>query len=210
MCNFGFLKFLLVTIKRMIYTNLIPSKLSAAFTLVLILAVSVGCTMTPSHPPTVMVMDQTSRGVELKLNDKLLLFEFGKANLDASAATYLDKIAALIIYKSSKPLLVGGFTDNIGTMEVNQTLSDERARVVSHALQKRGVPAGRLRTEGYALHRPVMPNSSEEGRALNRRVEIVVLDETIDNLTSRKPENAFELAFLKLKYMVDQGTIKAL
>lgn len=200
---------LLVTIKCMIYTNVIPGKFAIASILGLILAVLVGCSLTPSHPP-LMVMDQTSRGVEFKLNNKDLLFEFGKANLDVAAAPYLDKIAALIIYKSSKPLLVGGYTDNIGTMEDNQALSDARARVVSHALQKRGVPAGRLRTEGYSLHRPLMPNSNEEGRAMNRRVEIVVLDETIGNLSARKPENAFELAFLKLKFMVDQGTIKAL
>lgn len=193
----------------MIYTNVIPGKTSIAVTLGLILAVLVGCSMTPSRSP-VIGMDQTTRGVEFKLNNEVLLFEFGKANLDAAASPYLDKIAALIIYKSSKPLLVGGYTDNIGTMEANQALSDARARVVSHALQKRGVPAGRLRTEGYSLHRPVKPNSSEEGRALNRRVEIVVLDETIGNLTARKPDNAFELAFLKLKFMVDQGTIKAM
>lgn len=186
-----------------------PGKSSIVFTLGVILAVLVGCTMTPTRSP-VIAMDQTSRGVELKLNDKILLFEFGKATLDVAASPYLDKIAALIIYKSSKPLLVGGYTDNIGTMEANQALSDARARVVSHALQKRGVPAARLRTEGHSLHRPVMTNSNEEGRALNRRVEIVVLDETIGNLTARKPDNALELAFLKLKFMVDQGTIKAL
>lgn len=193
----------------MIYTTVIPGKFSTAAVLGLILVALVGCSMTPSRPPQV-VMDQTARGVELKLNNKELLFEFGKATLDAAASPYLDKIAALIIYKSSKQLLVGGYTDNIGTMEANQALSDERARVVSHALQKRGVPSKRLRTEGYSLHRPVMPNSNEEGRALNRRVEFVVLDETIDNLAARRPDNAFELAFLKLKYMVDQGTIKAM
>lgn len=193
----------------MTYTNVIPSKFSIACIFGLILAVLLGCTMKPSHPP-LMVMDQTSRGVELKMDNKILLFEFGKATLDAAAAPYLDKIAALIIYKSSKPLLVGGYTDNIGTMEANQALSDERARVVSHALLKRGVPAGRLRTEGYSLHRPVKSNSNEAGRASNRRVEIIVLNETIGNLSARKPENAFELAFLKLKFMVDQGTIKAM
>lgn len=193
----------------MSYITVMPSKSSIACTLGLILTALLGCTMRPSHPPQI-AMDQTARGVELKLNDKILLFEFGKANLDAAAAPYLDKIAALIIYKSSKPLLVGGYTDNIGTMEANQALSDERARVVSHALQKRGVPAARLRTEGYSLHRPIQPNSNEEGRAMNRRVEIVVLEETIGNLSARKPENAFELAFLKLKFMVDQGTIKAM
>jgi outer membrane protein OmpA-like peptidoglycan-associated protein len=153
-------------------------------------------------------MDQTTRGVELKLNNNVMLFEFGKANLSHAAAPYLDKLAFLILYKSSKQVAVEGFTDNIGSIEVNQALSNARAKVVSEALQKRGVPAKRLKSVGLAFHRPVMSNSFEQGRALNRRAEITLLDETVDRLADDSSNNAFQLAFSKLKNMVDQGAIR--
>jgi outer membrane protein OmpA-like peptidoglycan-associated protein len=151
-------------------------------------------------------MDQTSRGVEVKLKNNVMLFEFGKASLSTAAVPYLDKIAFLIIYKSSKQVAVEGYTDNI----VNQALSNARAKVVSEALQKRGVPAKRLKSAGLAFHRPVMSNSQEQGRALNRRTEITLLDETMDKLTDDASNNAFQLAFSKLKTMVDKGTIRPL
>jgi hypothetical protein len=155
-------------------------------------------------------MDQTARGVELKLSNNVMLFEFGKANLSHAAAPYLDKLAFLILYKSSKQVAVEGFTDNIGSIEVNQALSNARAKVVSEALQKRGVPAKRLKSVGLAFHRPVMSNSFEQGRALNRRAEITLLDETVDRLADGSSNNAFQLAFSKLKNMVDQGAIRPL
>jgi outer membrane protein OmpA-like peptidoglycan-associated protein len=155
-------------------------------------------------------MDQTARGVELKLNNNVMLFEFGKANLSHAAAPYLDKLAFLILYKSSKQVAVEGFTDNIGSIEVNQALSNARAKVVSEALQKRGVPAKRLKSVGLAFHRPVMSNSFEQGRALNRRAEITLIDEKIDRLVDDSSGNAFQLAFSKLKNMVDQGAIRPL
>ena len=161
----------------------------------------------PVHKP-LYHMDQTARGVEVKLNNNVMLFEFGKASLSTAAVPYLDKVAFLIIYKSSKQVAVEGYTDNIGGIEVNQALSNARAKVVSEALQKRGVPAKRLKTVGLAFHRPVMSNSQEQGRALNRRTEITLLDETMDKLSDDASNNAFQLAFSKLKTMVDKGTIR--
>lgn len=185
-----------------------PSSL-LAFSLSLCLLT--GCATPPPAPTTVIAIDQTPRGVQIRLINKVLLFEFGKAVLNiVAAAPYLDKIADLIKTKSSKQVAVEGYTDNVGTLEANQIISDARAKVVSNALQERGVPADRLKSEGFSLHRPVMSNSNEEGRALNRRVEIVILDETIENITAGEPANAFESAFAKLKAMVDQGSVKPL
>jgi flagellar motor protein MotB len=168
-----------------------------------------GCVTAP--PPTTMIeIDQTPRGVHIRLINKVLLFEFDKAILNTAAAPYLDKIAALIINKSSKQVLVEGYTDNVGTLAANQIISDARAKAVSNALLERGVPADRLKSEGFSFHRPVMSNIKEEGRAMNRRVEIVILDETIENLTAGEPVNTFESAFAKLKAMVNQGAIKPL
>jgi outer membrane protein OmpA-like peptidoglycan-associated protein len=155
-------------------------------------------------------MEQTARGVEVKLNNNVMLFEFGQSKLSQASAPYLDKLAFLILYKSSKLVAVEGFTDNIGSIEVNQVLSYERAKVVSEALQKRGVPAKRLKPAGLAFHRPVMSNNIEQGRALNRRAEITLLDETVDKLSDESTNNAFQQAFSKLKNMVEQGAIRPL
>ena len=98
----------------------------------------------------------------------------------------------------------------MGTLTANQQLSEARAKIVRDALQSRGVPAERLKAEGFAYQRPVVSNSNEEGRALNRRVEIIILDEKVENITAGEPANAFESAFAKLKAMVDAGLVKPL
>ena len=140
-----------------------------------------------------------------------MLFQFGKSDLNTVAADpYLDKIAALIKGKSNKPVAVEGHTDNVGTLPANQQLSEARAKIVRDALQSRGVPAERLKADGFAYQRPVVSNSNEEGRALNRRVEIIILDEKVENITAGEPANAFESAFAKLKAMVDAGLVKPL
>jgi outer membrane protein OmpA-like peptidoglycan-associated protein len=140
-----------------------------------------------------------------------VLFQFGKADLNLTAAEpYLDKIAMLIKTKSTKQVAVEGHTDNVGVLAANQQISEARAKVVRDALQARGVPAERLQAEGFAFQRPVVSNANEEGRAMNRRVEIIILDEKVETITAGEPANAFESAFAKLKAMVDQGLIKPL
>jgi outer membrane protein OmpA-like peptidoglycan-associated protein len=135
----------------------------------------------------------------------------GKADLNVVAAEpYLDKIAMLLKTKSSKPVAIEGHTDNVGSLPSNQQISEARAKVVRDALLTRGVPAERLKAEGFAFQRPVVSNSNEEGRALNRRVDIIILDEKVENITAGEPANAFESAFAKLKAMVDAGLVKAL
>ncbi len=161
-------------------------------------------------PKAVIAIDQTPRGVQIQLPNTVL-FQFGKADLNTAAADpYLDKIAVLIKTKSTKLVAVEGHTDNVGSLPSNQQISDARAKVVREALQARGVPAERLKAEGFAFQRPVVSNSNEEGRALNRRVDIIILDEKVENITAGEPTNAFESAFAKLKAMVDAGLLKAL
>jgi outer membrane protein OmpA-like peptidoglycan-associated protein len=161
-------------------------------------------------PKAVIAIDQTPRGVQIPLPNTVL-FQFGKADLNTAAADpYLDKIAMLLKTKSTKPVAVEGHTDNVGSLPSNQQISEARAKVVRDALLARGVPAERLKAEGFAFQRPVVANSNEEGRALNRRVDIIILDEKVENITAGEPANAFESAFAKLKAMVDAGLVKAL
>jgi outer membrane protein OmpA-like peptidoglycan-associated protein len=161
-------------------------------------------------PKAVIAIDQTPRGVQIPLPNTVL-FQFGKADLnEAAAAPYLDKIAVLLKTKSSKQIAIEGHTDNVGSLPSNQAISLARAKNVSAALLARGVPQERLQAEGFAFQRPVVSNSNEEGRALNRRVDIIILDEKVENITAGETANAFESAFAKLKAMVDAGLVKAL
>lgn len=187
-------------------------KLATSFILIINVLTLTGCITPPTGAgEAVIAIDQVPRGVHLRLANKVLSFEFDKADLDITAAApYLDRIAALIITKSAKLVAVEGYTDNIGSLTANQALSEARAKAVSDALQVRGVPAERLKAEGFSLHRPIMSNNTEEGRALNRRVEIVILDETVEHITREEAADAFESAFAKLKNMVDQGVVKPL
>jgi flagellar motor protein MotB len=187
-------------------------KLATSFILIINVLTLTGCVTPPTGAgEAVIAIDQVPRGVHLRLANKVLSFEFDKADLDITAAApYLDRIAALIITKSAKLVAVEGYTDNIGSLTANQALSEARAKAVSDALQVRGVPAERLKAEGFSLHRPIMSNNTEEGRALNRRVEIVILDETVEHITREEAADAFESAFAKLKNMVDQGVVKPL
>ena len=73
----------------------------------------------------------------------------------------------------------------------------------------RGVDAKRLTTQGYSLNRPVASNATDEGRKLNRRVEVVILEEKVENITKGEAPNAFESAWERLKNMMDSGLVKA-
>ena len=73
----------------------------------------------------------------------------------------------------------------------------------------RGIPAERLQAKGFGLSQPIAPNDSEVGRAMNRRVEVIVLDELIENITRDEPANSFQAAFDILKTMFGESATKA-
>jgi len=71
---------------------------------------------------------------------------------------------------------VAGHTDSVGTDSYNQGLSERRANAVKDYLTAQGIKASRLTARGYGESRPVASNDTDEGRAENRRVELIVLD----------------------------------
>ena len=172
------------------------------------------CQTPPPPPPQapyrgpVLPIQQAERGVEIFL-PSAALFEVGKSNLNtAQAGPYLDRIAHLVTTKSDKAIALEGHADNVGAAELNQKLSDERAAEIGKALVARGVPTARLKTAGFASRRPVASNTTEEGRRLNRRVEVVLLEEKIENITKGEPAGAFASAWDQLKALIDQGLVK--
>jgi len=103
-------------------------------------------------------------------------FDFDKATLRPEAKAILDEAAALLAKHERVVVEVAGHTDSTGPEAYNQGLSERRAKSVQDYLVSKGVRASRLTAKGYGESMPVASNDTEEGRAENRRVELIVLD----------------------------------
>jgi len=100
-------------------------------------------------------------------------FDTGRATIKPDSAKTLDDAAATLKAAAGLKIEVAGHTDNIGTAPSNEKLSADRAQAVMAALVQRGIAANRLSAKGYGQTAPVADNRSEDGRAKNRRVELV-------------------------------------
>ena len=150
-------------------------------------------------PAVVLPIAQLDRGVQIVLPDTVL-FQTGKADLNvAESGPYLDRIAVLLNTKTVKKIAIEGHTDSVGNAAANQRLSEQRADAVANALIARAVPTDRLTRRGLSFSQPVAPNDVDAGRRLNRRTEVIVLDETVENFTRGEPANAFEDAAARVK-----------
>jgi OOP family OmpA-OmpF porin len=103
-------------------------------------------------------------------------FDFDKATLRPEAMVVLDEAAALLEKHERVVIEVAGHTDSVGSEEYNQGLSERRANAVRDYLTSKGVKASRLTARGYGESMPIASNDTDEGRAENRRVEMIVLD----------------------------------
>jgi len=112
------------------------------------------------------------RGMVITLQSELL-FKTGKSDLKAAAMAKLDQIAEALKGKE-QVIHVLGYTDDVGTRENNVDLSQRRASAVRDYLVGKGIPQDLVRAEGRGPDNPASDNTSMEGRAANRRVEIVV------------------------------------
>jgi outer membrane protein OmpA-like peptidoglycan-associated protein len=112
------------------------------------------------------------RGMVITLQGEVL-FKTGKSDLKPAAMAKLDQIADALKSKEA-PITVYGFTDNVGARDMNMDLSEHRAESVRTYLISKGVPQDLIKAEGKGPDSPVADNESIEGRAQNRRVELVV------------------------------------
>lgn len=162
----------------------------------------------PAYSGPSLSIEQSDRGVQVFLPSNIL-FDSGKSDLrTGDAAPYLDRVAQLLKTKTQNKISIEGHTDSAGSLAANQKLSELRAVALMQSLKERGVPGDRMVTSGFAFNRPIASNSNEEGRKLNRRVEVIILDEKVANITQGEPPNAFNSAWDNLKKMIEAGVVK--
>jgi outer membrane protein OmpA-like peptidoglycan-associated protein len=104
-----------------------------------------------------------------------ILFETNKSVLNTSSQDALTKFAGSLQNNPETNISISGHTDNTGTDAINQPLSENRAASVANFLVSKGVNRSRMTTVGNGANQPVADNATSEGRAKNRRVEIVIL-----------------------------------
>lgn len=126
-----------------------------------------------------VTVDAKTIGSGLQRDGKIALygvnFDTNKAVLRDDSFAQLQTMAEALKAKPTMKVLIVGHTDNHGDIEANLALSQKRAQAVVDALAtKHGIPTARLSARGVASFAPVSTNTSEEGRARNRRVELVV------------------------------------
>ncbi|MDO9182231.1 MAG: OmpA family protein [Bacteriovorax sp.] len=127
---------------------------------------------------------RTEQGLVTKLKSDIL-FDTGKADLKAEARDNLQKMGAIMKKYPENILAVKGYTDNTGSKEINDQLSEKRAQAVKEQLVASGLPTATIAIQGMGPSNPIADNSSLVGRKQNRRVEIEI---TVDE--SKVPKEA--------------------
>ena len=120
----------------------------------------------------VLQTTESARGLIMNMSD--VLFDFNKYTLKPEAREKLARVSGILLAYPGLKVQVEGYTDNIGSEEYNQKLSEERAGTVREYLVGASVPDGNVAAAGYGKSNPIADNSTSTGRSQNRRVELVV------------------------------------
>ncbi len=132
-----------------------------------------------------MAMKEDARGMVITLSGSVL-FVTGKATLLPGATAQLDKVADALTKLPERHFTIEGHTDSTGSYAINADLSARRANAVRDYLISRGVSADAVSAVGVGSQRPVADNKTTAGRAMNRRVEIIVDRSTSDSASAQK------------------------
>lgn len=127
---------------------------------------------------------RTAMGLVMTLGSKSIRFGFDKSSLRPEDREVLSRIAGILSTFKGYQIAVYGYTDDIGTKDYNQKLSEQRAQSVYDYLVHNGLDPGIMTTKGFGEADPLVPGDSEQARATNRRVEIGIVDSTIKPLSS--------------------------
>ncbi|MDX2046899.1 MAG: OmpA family protein [Chitinophagaceae bacterium] len=127
-------------------------------------------------PDSTYRIDIPLQPIEINANIVLknIFFETGKFDLKPESTIELDKLIQLLTDNPTLKIQIGGHTDNVGKPADNLALSNNRAKAVVNYLSSKGITAVRLSFKGFGETKPLADNKTEEGRAQNRRTELVV------------------------------------
>lgn len=142
----------------------------------------------PPPPPPPPPKRVEVKKEKIQVNEKIH-FEFDSAEIKEESHDLLNEIAQVINdHPEILKLRIEGHTDNVGSAKYNQDLSQRRAAAVRDYLVDTGkVDAGRLEVAGYGFDKPIADNSTDEGRAKNRRVEFNILERADEGSSGEAP-----------------------
>ncbi len=122
---------------------------------------------------------RTSNGVVMMLGEKSIRFDSGKSNLSPQYRGILNRVARVVMPLKRYSIYVYAYTDDSGTNDYNLQLSARRARAVRDSLVQAGIDPSLISTKGFGKSKPLVPGSNPKARAANRRVEIGIIDSTL-------------------------------
>ena len=127
--------------------------------------------------PEETTIETINEGEALRVTfDSGILFATNSSTLSDASRSALRKLAESLNQNPDTDIKIVGHTDNTGNVDYNQTLSEKRAKsVFDYLMVDQGVSSKRMEFEGKGIHEPIADNSTVEGRALNRCVEIIIL-----------------------------------
>ncbi len=99
-------------------------------------------------------------------------FDTGKSTIKSESQNIVEELYTMLKNNPALKITIEGHTDNAGNAASNKTLSEQRAASVRTALVNKGISADRIKSAGYGQDKPIADNSTEDGKAKNRRVEI--------------------------------------
>lgn len=103
-----------------------------------------------------------------------ILFATGKSDIQSSAQSELTEFAQSLAQNPLTNVVIGGYTDNTGTLAANEKVADARANAVKNFLIDKGIASSRIEAKGFPMQDYIASNDTKEGQALNRRVEIYI------------------------------------
>lgn len=123
---------------------------------------------------------RTALGMVMNLGEDAINFEFDSAQLEPEDRELLSRVVGVLLTSRDYRIQVFGHTDDVGSASYNQRLSERRAQAVADYLIASGIDAGIITAKGFGKTRPLVDDTTEEARARNRRVELGIIDSSVD------------------------------
>lgn len=134
---------------------------------------------------SILATRDSARGLVANMSD--VLFRSGSFELAPGARERLAKVSGIILAYPSLHVSIEGHTDSVGGDEYNQSLSERRAQAVRDYFVQQGISSGAVEAHGFGKNEPIASNDTQEGRAQNRRVELVLSGDAIGNTADEAP-----------------------